>query len=167
MKIQTLKKVLQTLTSAALILIAPTLATAGEKNQDSDLKGMITIPSSLSFSETSAKLQKVLEEKGMTLFTVVDHAKGAASVGIDLTPTSLFIFGNPKAGSPLMQCSISVALDLPQKILITESKQGIVSITYNDPHYLAERHTLTGCENNIEKISAALNGIANAVATNQ
>jgi uncharacterized protein (DUF302 family) len=96
----------------------------------------------------------------MTIFAIIDHAKGAHSVSIELLPTTLFIFGNPKAGSPLMQCTQSIALDLPQKMLITENKKGEVNITYNDPSYLSQRHDLAGCEKNIEGIKKALSMFA-------
>ena len=94
---------------------------------------MINVKSVHSVAQTADRLEKVLEAKGMTLFTRIDHAAGAAKVGEELRPTELLIFGNPKVGTPLMQCSQTVAIDLPQKALIWEDNEGSVWFSYNDP----------------------------------
>ncbi len=79
-----------------------------------------------------------------------------------MRPTELLIFGNPKVGTPLMQCSQSAAIDLPQKALVYEDQEGQVWLTYNDPHYLANRHKITGCDEVIKKIENALKNFSNA-----
>lgn len=79
--------------------------------------------------------------------------------------TELIIFGNPKAGSPLMKCQQSVAIDLPQKALIWKDSEGNIWISYNDLRYLEKRHNVSGCEEVISKIEKALAGIAKAAAT--
>ncbi len=90
--------------------------------------------------ETTKRLVEVLRENGVTLFKVIDHSEGAASVGMKLGPTKLVIFGNPKIGTPLMRCSRTLGLDLPQKILIYEDERGMVHAVFNTKAYLMWRH---------------------------
>ena len=123
-------------------------------------EGMISLPSHHSVNDTSDRLVKLLESKGMTVFSRIDHAAAAQKVGVDLRPTTLVIFGNPKIGSPLMKCSQSAGLDLPQKALISQDEQGQVWLSYNDPAYLKDRHQIKGCEEVLKKISGALNKFA-------
>ena len=104
--------------------------------------GLIDAPSSHSVDETVAKLKGILQAKGITLFALVDHSGEAAKAGMKMRPTKLLIFGNPKAGTPLMLAAPSSAIDLPLKILIWEDAQGKVWVTYNSPAYLQERHNL-------------------------
>jgi uncharacterized protein (DUF302 family) len=104
--------------------------------------GIVEIPSNHSFDETVERLKSILQSKGITLFAVVDHSGEAAKVGMTMPPTKLLIFGNPKGGTPLMLAVPSIAIDLPLKILIAEDRQGQVSLSYNTPEYLAERHAL-------------------------
>jgi len=105
-------------------------------------KGLIDIPSSHSVDETVTKLEGILQAKGITLFALVDHSGEAAKAGMKMRPTKLLIFGNPKAGTPVMLAAPSSAIDLPLKILVWEDDQGKVWITYNSPSYLQERHNL-------------------------
>ncbi|OLB59900.1 MAG: hypothetical protein AUI13_02115 [Gemmatimonadetes bacterium 13_2_20CM_2_69_23] len=102
--------------------------------------GIITLPSQHSVDQTVEKLQALLRAKGVTLFALVDHSGEAAKVGMKLPPTKLVIFGNPKAGTPLMLAAPSVAIDLPLKILVWEDGQGKVWLSYNSPAYLQQRH---------------------------
>jgi uncharacterized protein (DUF302 family) len=104
--------------------------------------GLIDAPSRHSVDETVAKLKGILQAKGITLFALVDHSGEAAKAGMKMRPTKLLIFGNPKAGTPLMLAAPSSAIDLPLKILIWEDAQGKVWVTYNSPAYLQERHNL-------------------------
>ncbi len=92
----------------------------------------------------------------MTIFKRVDHTAGAKKVGLELRPTELLIFGNPKVGTPLMLCSQTAALDLPQKALAYKDESGQVWLTYNDPTYMAKRHHIKGCEKSINKVTNAL-----------
>lgn len=128
-------------------------------------KGLIKVKSSSKVPETAARLESLLREKGMTVFTRVDHSGGAKKAGMELNPTILIIFGNPKVGTPFMQCGQSVAIDLPQKALIWEDEEGQVWFGYNDPRYLAERHGIGGCDEVIQKIERALDSFARG-ATN-
>src|SRR5262249_47123292 len=105
-------------------------------------KGIIDTPGSHSVDETVEKLKGILQAKGVAVFALVDHSGEAEKAGMKMRPTKLLIFGNPKAGTPLMLASPSSAIDLPLKILIWEDAQGKVWISYNSPSYLQERHRL-------------------------
>ena len=102
--------------------------------------GIITQPSQHSVEQTVQKLKALLHAKGVTLFALVDHSGEAAKIGMTLPPTKLLIFGNPKAGTPVMLAAPSVAIDLPLKILVWEDGQGRVWLSYNSPAYLMNRH---------------------------
>ena len=123
--------------------------------------GLVSIKSSHDVKVTADRLEKTLKTKGMTVFTRINHAEGAQKVGKKLRPTVLIIFGNPKVGTPLMQCGQSVAIDLPQKALIWEDESGQVWLSYNDPKYLAKRHSIKGCDGVLIKIENALGNFAN------
>ncbi len=127
--------------------------------------GLISIKSSHNVKGTADRLENTLREKGMTVFIRINHAEGAQKVGKKLRPTELVVFGNPKVGTPLMQCSQSVAIDLPQKALIWEDEAGHVWFSYNDPRYLAKRHGITECVNVIKKIEKALSNFAHAATS--
>ena len=127
-------------------------------------QGIIDVESAFNVKETADRLEGILTDKGMTIFTRINHSKAAKNVGIELRETELIIFGNPKVGSPLMQCQQSVAIDLPQKALIWKDAQGTVWISYNDPRYLQNRHNIPGCNEIITKISGALAGITKAAS---
>ncbi len=124
-------------------------------------EGMISVNSAHSVAVTADRLEKILASKGMTVFKRIDHAAGAAKVGKELRPTELIIFGNPKVGTPLMQCSRSIAIDLPQKALIWEDDGGQVWLSYNDPQFLALRHGTKGCDAVLKKVAMALGKFAN------
>jgi len=104
--------------------------------------GLVDIPSNHPVDETVEKLKGILQAKGVTLFALVDHGGEAAKAGLKMRPSKLLIFGNPKAGTPLMLAAPRIAIDLPLKILIWEDAQGKVWVTYNSPVYLQERHGL-------------------------
>ena len=104
--------------------------------------GIVTIPSRYSVDETVNRLQKLLEAKGIHLFTIVDHSGEAEEVGLKMPNTKLAIFGSPKAGTPLMIAAPTIALDLPLKILIWEDAESGCRISYNSPDYLRSRHDL-------------------------
>ena len=146
-----MKRMLLALIST-LIISSPVLA----------VEGMIDTESNFTVTETATRLEEVLKEKGMTIFARINHSAGARKVGIDLGETELIIFGNPKAGSPLMKCQQTVALDLPQKALIWEDTSGKVWLSYNAPRYLEKRHKIKGCEEALTKVEKALATIARA-----
>ena len=104
--------------------------------------GIVNKPSNHSVDETIAKLKGILEAKGVKLFALVDHSGEAEKAGMTMRPTKLLIFGNPKAGTPLMVASPSSALDLPLKLLVWEDADRRVWISYNSAAYLKQRHGL-------------------------
>jgi uncharacterized protein (DUF302 family) len=118
--------------------------------------GLIQLKSASTVDETVKHLVTILKRKGMTIFDIIDHQKGAKGVGIVLPPTTVVIFGNPKIGSLLMQCGATMAIDLPQKALIWQDKHQQTWLAYNAPHYLADRHQLKQCNTVIKKIKGAL-----------
>ena len=123
-------------------------------------EGMISVKSAHSVSVTADRLENILNSKGMTVFTRINHAAGAAKVGKKLAPTELVIFGNPNIGTPLMQCSRNIAIDLPQKALIWQDDAGQVWLAYNDPQFLASRHGTQGCDAVLKKVAMALGKFA-------
>jgi uncharacterized protein (DUF302 family) len=104
--------------------------------------GIVTIPAHQSVDGTVAKLEEILQAKGVKLFALIDHSGEAEKAGLRMHPTKLLIFGNPKAGTPLMIAAPSIAIDLPIKILVWQDGDEKVWISYNDPAYLQERHGL-------------------------
>jgi len=102
--------------------------------------GIIDVPSNHSVEETVQKLKAMLQAKGVMLFALVDHSGEAEKVGMTMRPTKLLIFGNPKAGTPIMLAAPSAALDLPLKILVWEDSQGKIWLSYNSSAYLQQRH---------------------------
>ena len=105
-------------------------------------QGIVDRPSNHSVDQTVDRVKSILQSKGVTLFTLIDHSGEAEKVGLKMPPTKLLIFGNPKAGTPLMLAAPRSAIDLPLKIVVWEDAQGKVWVTYNSPVYLQERHRL-------------------------
>jgi uncharacterized protein (DUF302 family) len=104
--------------------------------------GIVDIPSHHSVDETVAKIEGILRTKGVTVFARIDHSGDAEKVGMKMHPTKLLIFGNPKAGTPVMLAAPHSAIDLPLKLLVWEDASGNVWISYNSPAYLQTRHGL-------------------------
>src|SRR6202162_2870610 len=104
--------------------------------------GIVTIPSHQSVDQTVQKLEAILQAKGVKLFALIDHSGEAEKAGMQMPPTKLLIFGNPKAGTPLMIAAPSIAIDLPLKVLVWEDLDGKVWMSYNSPTYLQARHGL-------------------------
>jgi len=102
--------------------------------------GIVSIASNHPVPETLDRLQSIAKEKGLTIFARIDFSGDAARSGLEMRPAQLLIFGNPKAGTPLMVASPSVALDLPLKALAWEDSAGRVWVSYNAPEYLGTRH---------------------------
>jgi uncharacterized protein (DUF302 family) len=141
------------LASVGLAMAIYLISVRGPANSDSENneevpmvpaknKGIIDKPSNHSVDQTVEKLKDILQAKGVALFALVDHSGEAEKVGMKIRATKLLIFGNPKAGTPLMLATPSIAIDLPLKILIWEDTQGKVWVSYNSPAYLQERHGL-------------------------
>jgi uncharacterized protein (DUF302 family) len=105
-------------------------------------KGIVELESRHSVGDTVTRLLDALQEKGVKVFAVIDHSAEAEKVGLKMPPTTLVIFGNPKAGTPPMLEAPTIAIDLPLKILVREGADARVWVSYNDPAYLQDRHGL-------------------------
>ncbi len=117
--------------------------------------GLVSLKSSHDVATTADRLESALQEKGITVFARIDHAAGARKIGQELKPTLLIVFGSPAMGTPLIQRSRTMGIDLPLKALIWEDKAGAVWITYNEPDYLARRHGITEMTDLIQKMGQA------------
>jgi uncharacterized protein (DUF302 family) len=106
------------------------------------IPGFVSVRSQHSVDEILARLTAFLTANGVKLFAVIDHSGEAAAAGLTMPPTKVVIFGNPKAGTPLMLAAPSIAIDLPLKLLIAEDPSGSVTLSYNSPSYLRERYQL-------------------------
>lgn len=143
-------------------LLAVALSGLAAFNAHAAGEGMISVRSAHSVADTADRLENILESKGMKVMNRINHTAGAASAGMTLRPTELLIFGNPKVGTPLMLCSQSIAIDLPQKALIWEDAAGQVWLSYNDPAFLKLRHDTQGCDEVLNKVAGALGNFAAA-----
>jgi uncharacterized protein (DUF302 family) len=125
--------------------------------------GLITVRSSYGPKDTMNRLEAEVKAKGMTVFARIDHAAGAAAVGLSLQPTEVLIFGNAKGGTPLMQSAQTIGIDLPLKALVWQDETGSTWLSYNDPSWLAKRHGLRHeAEATVTAMTAALAAIARA-----
>src|SRR3981081_486086 len=115
---------------------------SGEESGMVNEQGLVQIPSRYSVDETLERLEGTVATSGLQVFGRVDHSGEAEKVGMKMRPTKLLIFGSPKAGTPLMLASPSIAIDLPLKILVWEDGQGKVLLSYNSADYLKKRHNL-------------------------
>ncbi len=173
-----MKKALLTMAALGLFVL-PAYATQGireqSKNEIARVKknnivrgkrnGLVKIKSNYSVETTVQRFESIAKERGLNIFGVVNHQAGAESVGLELRPTQVVIFGNPRAGTPLMQCNQTAGIDLPQKALIWRDEKGQVWLAYNSPKYLSRRHKLKGCADKpLERIENALNMLAKQVA---
>ncbi|MEE9595217.1 MAG: DUF302 domain-containing protein [Acidiferrobacterales bacterium] len=118
--------------------------------------GLVLTRSSHSVGETLDRLETVLRNKGLRIFARIDHGAGAKDVGVDLRPTQLLLFGNPKLGSQLFTSNQLAGIDLPMKALVWEDAQGQVWLAYNDPGYIAARHDIEDRPGVISKMSSAM-----------
>lgn len=125
----------------------------------SEIEGLISVPSPYSVTETIDRVTAVVEAKGFTLVARVDHSAAASKVEMTLPHTEVLIFGNPKGGTPFMVCQQALGLELPLKVLAWEQASGDVLLSYNDPQYLATRYQAIGCDEVVMNISKALEGI--------
>lgn len=126
--------------------------------------GVVLMPSASDVKTTMDKLQKILTEKGVTIFARIDHAAGAKSVGQTLRPMEVLVFGNPKLGTALMQKNPETGLDLPLKALVFQAENGATYIAYTDPAYLAKRYGVTERASTLEQMAEALKSVAAAAA---
>jgi uncharacterized protein (DUF302 family) len=127
--------------------------------------GLMSMRSTNGPKETMNRLETEVKAKGMTVFARIDHAAGAAAVGLRLRPTEVLIFGNAKGGTPLMQAAQTIGIDLPLKALVWQDGSGDTWLSYNDPSWFAKRHGLgREVEATINAMTGALEAVARAAA---
>ena len=129
--------------------------------------GLVTLPSAHGVSETIERLKSLLVQKEIQVFAHIDHAAEAKKVGQSLRPTQVLIFGNPKAGTPLMQSRQTMGLDLPLRALVWEDEEGKVWLTYRRVADLARQHHVTSGDETIKGLDDGLAGLARAVTARQ
>ncbi|MBV8922597.1 DUF302 domain-containing protein [Bradyrhizobium sp.] len=129
-------------------------------------EGLITIRSAYGPEDTMNRFDAEVRAKGMTVFARIDHAAGAAAVGLPLRPTDLLIFGNAKGGTPLMQQVQTIGIDLPLKALVWQDASGTTWLSYNDPAWVVQRHGLDDTANaTVNAMRQALHAIASKATT--
>jgi uncharacterized protein (DUF302 family) len=132
------------------------------------VEGLKTLRSNYDPKDTMDRLEAAVKAKGLTVFAHVDHAAGAAAVGLPLRPTDLLVFGNARGGTPLMQSAQTIAIDLPLKILVWQDATGATWLSYNDPSWLAKRHGLNAdVEATVSALTTAVHAVAKAAAGSQ
>lgn len=122
---------------------------------------LLTYESHYSVQETADRFASIAQGKGLNVFARIDHKKNAEGVGLSLRPTQVILFGNPKVGTPLMNCAQNMAIDLPQKALIREDADNRVWLSFNNPEYLKTRHDIQGCDGVINKVTNVLKMLGN------
>jgi uncharacterized protein (DUF302 family) len=128
------------------------------------VEGLTSIRSSFDAKATMERLEAQIKARGFNVFARIDHAAGAAEVGLPLAPTDLIIFGNARGGTPLMQSVQTVGIDLPLKILVWRDAANNTWISYNEPSWIAQRHGVAGAESTIDKMADLLSAIAREAA---
>jgi len=123
-------------------------------------EGLVSVRSQHGPEETMNRLGAAVRAKGMTVFAQIDHAAGAEAVGLPLRPTEVLVFGNARSGTPLMQSSQTMGIDLPLKVLVWQDDAGVTWLSYNDPDWLARRH---GLDDQSRQVIDTINGVINAV----
>lgn len=154
---------------AAASIGVSTTAVAGDGGAEEALQdtgtdsGLVTVESDADFETTVDRVEPVLEERDLTLVTTIDHAANAESVDESLPPTTLFLYGDPATGTPFIQTERSVAIDLPQKLLVWED-DGDVFLTYNDLEFIAERHGFDPGDESVTTIDEGIDELVAAIA---
>lgn len=128
---------------------------------------LVTKPSPYSVAVTIDRLEAAAGAAGATIFARVDHAKGAESVGAELAPAELLMFGNPKLGTPAMQADITAGLDLPLRVLAYQDASGQVRVIYHDPAALAETHGVPADAEVLKMMTGALGKLTDAAVAEQ
>jgi len=131
------------------------------------MEGLTSIQSKFGPKETMDRLQAEIRAQGMTVFARIDHAAGAAEVGLTLPPTEVIIFGNARGGTPLMQSVQTVGIDLPLKALVWEDAAGTTWLSYNEPGWIVQRHNVANAEQVVSKMTAALREMLRKAADSQ
>jgi uncharacterized protein (DUF302 family) len=142
--------------AAALLLSLSVTPALAEK--------LVTLESKFDVKETLDRLAAELDKRGIKVAARVDHAAGAKAVGMELPPTEVLMFGNPKLGTPLMQSSPAIGIDLPMKVLAWQDKAGKVWIGYTAPDTLKARHGIADRDEVFKAMAAALDGLAKSAS---
>ncbi len=124
------------------------------------MEGLKTLKSNFGPEKTMERLEAEIKAHGMTIFARINHAALAAGVGLDLRPTEVILFGNPRGGTPLMQAKQTLGIDLPLKALVWQDDSGQTWLSYNEPEWLAKRHELAGMDGPLAAMTRALGDIA-------
>jgi uncharacterized protein (DUF302 family) len=125
---------------------------------------LVTVESKLSVKDSLDRLASTLEQRGIKVAARIDHAAGAKAAGMDLAPTEVIMFGNPKLGTPLMQANPAIAIDLPMRVLAWQDKGGKVWIGYTAPETLKVRYGISGQDETFKAMTGAIDGLAKAAA---
>jgi uncharacterized protein (DUF302 family) len=120
---------------------------------------VISLPSTNGFSETLGNLMEAVAAHGLEVFAQIDHAAAARGVGLEMAPEVVILFGNPRAGTPLMQSDPRVGIELPLRLLVWEA-DGVTSVGYNDPRELGRSYAIQGHSSTLEAMSNLLADIA-------
>jgi uncharacterized protein (DUF302 family) len=129
-------------------------------NAPGKIQGLTSIESSFDPKETMDRVEAEIQARGLTVFERIDHAAGAAEVGLQLAPTDLIIFGNARGGTLLMQFVQTVGIDLPLKILVWQDAANNTWLSYNEPSWIAQRHGVAGADSTIDKMADLVRAIA-------
>ena len=133
--------------------------------KETSSKRHVKVKSENSFDDTYTNLKKAIESKEpLKIIAELNHSDNAKKADLELRPTKIIMFGNPKLGTPLMLANQEIGIDLPQKMLVYEDEKGDVYVVYNDPNHLTKKHNINGKDEVLGKISGALKGLADAAA---
>ena len=127
--------------------------------------GLTTLESAYGPKDTMDRLEAEVKAKGLTVFARIDHAAGAAEVGLQLRPTAVLIFGNAKGGTALMQAAQTVGIDLPLKALVWQDAAGKAWLSYNDPDWIAKRHGVGHVDPTVSALTGTITALAKAATS--
>jgi len=130
------------------------------------MEGLLSIRSRFGPNETMDRLEAAIRAQGMKVFARIDHAAGASEAGLELRPTEVIIFGNARGGTPLMQSVQTIGIDLPLKALVWEDASGKTWLSYNEPRWIAQRHSVANAEQVVSKMAAALSEMSRKAEEN-
>lgn len=162
----TIKRFLTTVCCLFIITLNSVASASGQHHHKhrAHIYGLKTIESSFSAAETSLRLQSAIQSRGLTVMAVIDHAANAASVGMELRPTTLILWGNAAVGTQIMQSAQTVGIDAPLKFLVWETADGKVVISYNTAGFMKHRHRVQDKDEFFDIIAGALAGISAGAA---
>lgn len=150
---------------AAFLLVAPAMAgTSANAAAHASEGGVVTIESAHDVATTIDRLAAAVEGAGAKIFARVDHAAGAANVDLDLRPTEMLMFGNPKLGTPALQAAQTIGMDLPLRVVAWQDEDGKTMLSYTDPAAMAARHGIAADHPVIAKMTGALKKLTGKAA---